>query len=82
MSLGGVVNKLTVTDVHSGVRDGFRRGAKEEQIARLESFAVYGNHARPRGLLVGIARHIDAARPHQHLRETGAIVAKARTPTP
>jgi hypothetical protein len=81
-SVGGVVNKLSVTDIHSGVGNVARAGTKEEQVAGLQVFALDRDHASPCGLLIGVAGHVEAAGAHQHLREAGAVEAKARSASP
>src|ERR1017187_10247607 len=82
MSVGSVLNELAIADEHSRMINVPWGGTEEEQVARLEIFAVYGDHAAPRGLFVCVARHIEAAGTHQHLRETGAVEAKARPASP
>ena len=44
--------------------------------------AVDGRYPFPSRLQISIARHIDAATTHQHLRKTGAVIAQARAATP
>jgi hypothetical protein len=56
--------------------------AKEQQVAGAQVFAVDGGNAIPRGLLIGVAWHVDAAASHQHLRKTGAVESKAGATSP
>src|SRR5580698_1962480 len=82
MSVGAVVNELAIADEHSGVSDVARRGTEKKQVARLKILTVDWDHTFPRGLLVGIARHVEPAGAHQHLREARTVEAKTRTASP
>ena len=77
-----VVNKLTFSNVHAGMRNVVRRAPEEEKISGAQVFTVDGRYSCPRSLEIGITRHVDSAAAHQHLRETGAVIAQAGAPTP
>ena len=82
MTVGGVVNKLAIANVHSGVSNVFRRGTEEEKVPGLKVLALDRDHALPRGLLVRVAGHDFPAGAHQHLRKAGTVKAKAGTASP
>jgi len=78
----GVMDELAMTNEHAGVRDVIGRAAKEEEISHPQMLAIHRNYTTPCGLQVCVAGHIDAPAAHQHLGESGAIVAQARASTP
>src|SRR5437660_182764 len=82
MTVGRVVNKLSVADKHSRVGNVDSVAPEEEEISSAQFPSVNRYHASPRGLQVGVARHGDPAAAHQHLRESRAVVAEARAPAP
>src|SRR5258708_8235307 len=82
MAVCSVVNELAVADVHAGMRNLVSGGAEKEEVAGLQVFTFDGNYSRPCGLLVGIARHVDAAGAKQHLSETRAVIAEAGKTSP
>ena len=77
-----VVDELTVTNEHAGVRDVIGGTAEEQKISGAQVFAVDRENAVPCGLLVRIARHVDSAASHQHLRKAGTIESKTGPPAP
>src|SRR5208283_2762101 len=77
MAVGGGLDELAVTDVHAGVSDLGRRVAEEQKVSGLEVVALDRSDTFPGGLLVGVARHVDATGAQQHLSEAGAVEPEA-----
>src|SRR5579871_6491291 len=82
MSVGCVLDELPVADKHPRVRDVLGRRTKKQQVTGLQLVALHWRHSVPRCLLIGVPRHSNASRSHEHLRETGAVKSKARRASP
>ena len=60
MVMGGIVDELAATDVHASVSDLVGTGTEKQKIAGLKIFAIDFLYSAPRGLKVGVTRHIGA----------------------